>query len=145
MPKLSSAIVARHRRNPLSIAFGLLLRFMKRLVLILIMLIVPLQSVWAAASAYCTHEADAATGHFGHHSHQHGAGKADGEPDQNSPAGKAVDNDCGLCHLGHCSFLNTQTRLGLVEAKASPILSTQRLGLSDITARPERPNWPLLA
>lgn len=122
---------------------------MKRLVLILIMLIVPLQSVWAAVSAYCAHEADAATGHFGHHSHQHGALKADAESDQDSSAGKVIDkdkdNDCGLCHLGHGSFLNTQTRLGLVDANASPILSTQRLGLSDITARPERPNWPSLA
>lgn len=109
------------------------------------MLIVPLQSVWAAASAYCTHEADAATGHFGHHSHQHGGVKVDAEPGQDSPAGMALDKDCGLCHLGYCPFSHTQTRLGPGDVSASPILSTQRLGLSDITARPERPNWPLLA
>ena len=110
-----------------------------------LLMFLPLQSVWAAASAYCTHEADAATGHFGHHSHQHGGVKIDGESDQESPAGKAVDKDCGLCHLGHCSFVNTQIKLSLVDANASAALSAQRLGLSDIATRPERPNWPSLA
>jgi hypothetical protein len=79
-------------------------QLVKRLVLILFILFLPLQSVWAATSAYCTHEADAATGHVGHHSHQHGGVKIDGETDQESPAGKTVDNDCGLCISGTAHF-----------------------------------------
>lgn len=52
---------------------------MRRFFLILLVMLLPLQSVWAAAAAYCGHEQrPAAQWHLGHHQHQHrGDGKAE--------------------------------------------------------------------
>ena len=42
---------------------------MRRLLFLLILVCLPLQSIWAAAASYCGHEAPAAAMHFGHHQH----------------------------------------------------------------------------
>lgn len=74
-----------------------------RLLLIVVMVLLPLQMVWAAAAPYCGHEARlAAKKHFGHHEHQHEASPADpaaAEADSGDEAG-AQHPDCQNCHLG---------------------------------------------
>lgn len=59
------------------------------------MVLLPFQSVWAAAAPYCAHEsAPQAAAHFGHHVHQHAGSAADA-----SVAG-GYHADCDACNLG---------------------------------------------
>lgn len=118
---------------------------MKHFLLFLFVVLLPLQSVWAASSAYCAHEADFASQHIGHHSHKHAEGTADDETDEGSPSAKTTHNDCGLCHFGHCSYISSKIKLNLIDSNASPAGSALRLSLADIVTRPERPNWLSLA
>ncbi len=77
---------------------------MTRRFLVLLMLLVPLQLSWAAVSAYCEHETEAASHHVGHHEHQHQSdqpGTGD-DPGADSKFGK-FDADCGVCHAS-CSM-----------------------------------------
>lgn len=75
---------------------------MRRWLLVLLMLFLPLQFSWAVAATYCTHEpSGAATGHFGHHEHHHPA-SGDLSKDGSAKLAKAVDSDCEVCHLGAC-------------------------------------------
>jgi hypothetical protein len=78
---------------------------MRRCVLVLMLVLLPLQWSWAAVGSVCAHEPDGQ--HFGHHLHQH-AGEADAHVDDEggeSPAGGAGDGaslgahpDCHSCH-----------------------------------------------
>ena len=75
---------------------------MKRFFVILLMLILPLQFSFAAASAYCADEANVAVEHYGHHAH-------DGEqlsPDPDTTKKTPKNSECGACHLG-CAKLQT--------------------------------------
>ncbi len=68
---------------------------MKRWLLILLMLVLPLQMSFAAVAPYCAHEEGAAAQHVGHHSHTHQA--ADGQ-DQHQNQLPGADLDCDYCH-----------------------------------------------
>ena len=57
----------------------------------------PLQSVWAAAADYCSHEAAPGAVHFRHHVHQHQE-DGDGGKAGTSPAKTASDTDCHAYH-----------------------------------------------
>jgi hypothetical protein len=73
---------------------------MKRALLILLMLLLPLQFSFAAASAYCADETVKNAEHFGHHEHN-GAElmkKAEVHSDTNSIEKSAGDSDCHFCH-----------------------------------------------
>lgn len=80
---------------------------MRRLVLIFMMCLLPLQWSWAAAARVCEHEQTAA--HFGHHEHRHGG-------DADAPAGEAsasanealqLHPDCHTCHGIGVAYLPT--------------------------------------
>ncbi|MEJ8850211.1 hypothetical protein [Variovorax rhizosphaerae] len=75
---------------------------MRRLLLVFLMLLMPLQSVWSAAASVCAHEqVNAATRHFGHHDPHHGdvaTAKASPDATGDEQAGeqgviKAMDTD----------------------------------------------------
>jgi hypothetical protein len=68
---------------------------MKRLILIILLVLVPLQFAWAAVGAYCQHEEGSNSFHFGHHAHTHQA-KRDA-PDSSTKINKA-HLDCNSCH-----------------------------------------------
>ena len=85
---------------------------MRRLFLILLLAILPVQYVWSAAAAYCGHEQEK-TQHFGHHAHEHnsqassqdgdgdgdGDGRLEGDGGKGKLPGKAkVHADCAVCH-----------------------------------------------
>lgn len=71
---------------------------MKRFVAILILLIMPLQVVFAAAAEYCEVEKPGSGQHFGHHAHATDSDQSDtGGKDGKSKTG---DSNCGFCHLG---------------------------------------------
>lgn len=112
---------------------------MKRLVVLLLMLVLPLQIAWAAAGSYCTHEQSSATQHFGHHAHVHQA-----QPDDtDSEAPLQQHPDCNSCHAVTFSVLDAGVKL--------PDMSPPRAALpkqvsplpSAPPGEPERPKWYL--
>ncbi|MBC7994850.1 MAG: hypothetical protein H7Z15_16585, partial [Rhizobacter sp.] len=84
---------------------------MRRLLVIVLLALLPLQFSWAAVASYCGHETEIGAGHVGHHEHEH-HGDVSGvaaDASQDADADKApgaMDLDCGHCH-GHCSVMLT--------------------------------------
>ena len=121
---------------------------MRRLLLILILLCLPLQSIWAAAASYCGHEAAAAGAtHFGHHQHL-GHDDTNGD-EQAADAGSArtagTDLDCHVCH-GMGSAVHAQPLAAALRLSAmGPAPFVLPLLRAPTPLRPERPNWPSLA
>lgn len=110
----------------------------KRLAFILFALILPLQSVWAAASAYCQHEQGTATQHFGHHAHQHQAA------DQDDSGGADSSNfhaDCGFCHLGGVGVVTSSPDLPFSATASQAVSPDSDFLLSIFLEGPERPKW----
>lgn len=100
---------------------------MRRFLLIVLMLVLPLQWSWAAAASLCGHEGAPAARHFGHHQHEHHGAAAGHDAGKGSKAGKsegadkkaglgslAADPDCGVCHGLGAAFL------AAVDAQAPP-------------------------
>ena len=113
---------------------------MKKLLLIFLLALFPLQASWAAVAVYCQHEAGQAAKHFGHHDHKHEASSAD----KSDPSGKAaagLDLDCASCNAGHVQPLMAQTA-SLPTASAPPPALWRSLSYRSIAASlPEKPNW----
>lgn len=118
---------------------------LRRLVLILMLALLPLQWTWAAAASVCQHEEIVATAdgslpspHFGHHVHQH---QGDEEAGPNE-----LDLDCPSCHLGTPALLmprlDPQPPL-LAAHVATPYQRFITAGLPERLIRP--PHSPLLA
>jgi len=76
----------------------------KKLILIFLLLVVPLQFSWAAAGAYCQHEQGTSSFHFGHHAHSH---QAKHDADDGKGKLNKVHLDCSSCHAtGNVIFLD---------------------------------------
>ncbi|MCE1250424.1 MAG: hypothetical protein LWW82_06810 [Comamonadaceae bacterium] len=123
---------------------------MRRLFLLVLLAFLPLQSIWAAAAGYCSHEQAPAAVHFGHHGHPHHGAAADtdgahggGTPGKIAQVG--ADLDCHSCHgsanAPHQQADATPLRLG-AHLPAAPLLPPLR---APAPLRPERPNWHRLA
>lgn len=68
----------------------------RRLVLVFMMCLLPLQWSWAAAASVCQHESSGKA-HFGHHEHQHA--HTGEHADGSSHDGPAAEHpDCQVCH-----------------------------------------------
>ena len=112
---------------------------MKKLLLLLIVLLVPYQATWAAASAYCEHEHGAAAHHFGHHTHQHHAGNAGSSSTDSSGT---LHGDCGYCHLGGACAVTVGVDLAPTPSSVSVAISPPDSSPpSALLERPERPKW----
>ncbi|ODU57073.1 MAG: hypothetical protein ABT02_18465 [Comamonadaceae bacterium SCN 68-20] len=112
---------------------------MRRLVLICMMLLLPIQWTWAAAAAYCAHESSAAARHIGHHEHVHKASAAEGSKKASIAAG-ALDLDCDYCHLSAAQWLPAlHDVLPPAMGAVSPLEDPLRVG-SHIGSGPERPD-----
>ena len=70
---------------------------MRRVIVYLLLIVLPLQFTWVAASGYCAHETGVAAEHFGHHDHKH-SGTA--HATEQSKAGSMTHADCDMCHFG---------------------------------------------
>jgi hypothetical protein len=116
---------------------------MRRLFVIFLLVLLPLQLSWASVAAYCEHETDAQAQHFGHHDHQHQASQDQGNADGKLSGG--IDNDCGACHAG-CGVAILGDIAITPAYLATKVVADYRTVLSlyplDI---PERPNWVALA
>lgn len=123
---------------------------MRRFVALLLLVLLPLQAVWAAAAPYCQHEGGAASQHIGHHQpeHQHATGfdapDGHGAPGDQGSDANSTHSDCHVCHSG--TVLAHEVRL--VRAMSASMLPVPALtqGLpKPPTERPERPKWAALA
>lgn len=121
---------------------------MRRWIALLLLVLLPLQAVWAAAAPYCQHEGDPAPQHIGHHQPEHGphAPHADPAPDETGDASPGSDahSDCHVCHGGTVLPHVVET----VQWAAGPSLpdpEPARGQPAPPSERPERPKWPVLA
>lgn len=112
----------------------------KRLILILFVIMLPLQNTWAAVSAYCLHEQQSlpSSHHMGHHDHEH----HDASSEQGtSNSGGFQDDDCHHCHVTSAAIIS--------EGLSPPALDMNRHSFPAATSalpllvpdKPERPKW----
>ncbi|MET3133552.1 cytochrome c553 [Oxalobacteraceae bacterium GrIS 1.11] len=115
---------------------------MKKFFLILLMIVLPLQMSWAAASAYCQHEEGQSARHLGHHSHQHQA-KAEAKAEQPpaKQAGGQVHSDCHFCHAMGVAALPAISGLATLSPGSLAIAAAPSFYSSHIPDGPKRPNW----
>lgn len=118
-----------------------IVRTVKKYLLILLMLILPVQYAWSAAAVYCQHEQNSPF-HFGHHAHQH---KVKSEESGSHGKVKMADTDCEYCHMfSHAFFIPFDTR-PMAPIEQSYAWPNTISYTSHIPQRPPRPNWSLVA
>lgn len=131
---------------------------MRRLLLVFLAILLPLQFAWAGAAAYCAHEgaptaahevggvgvvqATARTWHFGHHSHVH-------HGDDHAAGGKTVklpDADCAACHFPGSHGVFAEVRMPADYRFTTLRYQAHPHAFGSIPAPvPDRPQWPRLA
>ena len=116
---------------------------MKRLFLIILLAVLPLQISWAAVAVYCGHEQGKAGQHFGHHDDEHKAFSAKPDPDK-QPGKFNLGHD--HCHMsGFLGFLNEAVAHIPVPPTLPSLRFDERIRSSLALDRPERPKWRALA
>jgi hypothetical protein len=117
---------------------------MRRVLVLLVTFLLPLQFAWGALAGYCQHESGAASRHFGHHEHVHKAPHSHGA-DQHGAAWDQ-DNDCGTCHAaGMAALTGTPEATPIFLADSAPVQALRPRAPSPPRAEPERPKWAGLA
>jgi hypothetical protein len=114
---------------------------MRRRLLLILILLLPLQLSWAAVASYCQNDSAQTRTHFGHHEHQSGKKSAAGK-DHGTKSLADNDTECGLCHLSCCKSVTTYSQLKLpvdFSLAASPLPPSYFS--SHIAEGPEKPNW----
>jgi hypothetical protein len=118
---------------------------MRRLVVFLL-LIVPLQLSWAAVSAYCEHETEAASHHVGHHEHKHQSEQPSKGHDPGADSkSSSFDADCGVCHAGGSMAMFDGIALSHLADPDVVFVRPSTFHLTLFTSKPERPKWLGLA
>ena len=111
---------------------------MRKILIILALLALSIQTSYATVAAYC-HEERIATSHAAHHEHEEVAISA------SSSDSASYDFDCGVCHLAHSPALNSTFSISIT----STIFHYDDIRvdfLVDVSpAPPEKPNWLALA
>lgn len=128
---------------------------MRRLLLTFLLVFLPLQSIWAAASPYCGHEAAPQASHFGHHAHDHHGdaaaaqtqpSSADETPDHKALTTTATaDMDCHACHGAGSGMALSATGQAIVVSLGAPAALVAPAWVHPPLTRPERPKWSVLA
>lgn len=105
----------------------------------LLLVLVTLQSAWAAAAAYCAHEPDAAAVHPGHHSPMQPV--RSGADDATTANAAVIGVDCEACRGSPASLQSSPPALPAAPA-ASPLRAPRlRMPASAIARLPDRPPW----
>lgn len=120
---------------------------MRRWLAILMLVLLPLQSSWAAVAAYCGHENGQQARHLGHHEHRHAdqakVGNDSAPADRSAPSG--FDFDCGHCH-GTCADVPAPADgLSLIALVSHPGTTIKGALRTLAQNPPERPQWLRLA
>lgn len=80
---------------------------MRRWVSLLLLIMLPLQSNWAALSAFCQHEQGVQANHIGHHLHQHSDSHEATEASDQQQSHKhitSIHGDCSSCLISLLSL-----------------------------------------
>jgi hypothetical protein len=118
---------------------GTLRPMIKRLAIILLMVLLPLQAAWGVVGGYCLHqEREADRQHFGHHVHQH---QATDQDDADGTTTSSSDADCSLCHLGCVGVVTSAVEILLFTPTSWAASPLNRLIFAVFLQGPERPNW----
>jgi hypothetical protein len=115
---------------------------MRRWLLLLLLIAMPFQTVWAGAAQYCAHENSIeAKKHLGHHEHRHQVDVGPGVAvDADAGSAPTYDPDCGICQLGASVSLTASVLVVVAEPTTSrPGAPPQRF-LSHVPDGPERPD-----
>ena len=114
----------------------------KKLLVIFLLVLLPIQFCWAVAAAYCQHEQGTTT-HFGHHEHKHEAAQSDDDGSQNSLGTVQAHADCVSCH----GTMAAITLIALPLQPYVPAVIADDFNVVTIKTispdRPERPKWAL--
>ena len=116
---------------------------MRRLLVLVFALLLPLQLAWGVAAAYCQHESPTtqSAAHFGHHEHVH-------HGELKKPAGTklVIDNDCGACHGSGTAALSVVVSVTDAMQTMERAAASLPLGHpSPPGGPPDRPQWISLA
>jgi hypothetical protein len=115
----------------------------KKILLILLLTILPIQYAWSMAAVYCQHEQGTTT-HFGHHGHQHQAQVGD-DTDDGKPAKSKVHGDCEVCHHAVQASVLDDSNVAAPATGYRYAAPVSPQYLSYIAEGPPRPNWLLVA
>jgi hypothetical protein len=115
---------------------------MRRWLIYVLIVLMPVQLTWAAAAPYCGHETTAAAAdHVGHHEHQHDASLDVSPPaDDGAAAAPVLDSDCAFCHLG--ASASVPAVIDAIALAPAFVFTIARVSayLSHIPTPPERPD-----
>ena len=106
---------------------------MRRLLLLLLLLAVPLQISWAAVSGYCEYEREGTARHFGHHEHHKDHGGMTGSLAK-------LHHDCSH-HAGAVAIIAESAEMSAVTSAVPVLVHSPLPPLSLLPERPERPKW----
>ena len=111
-----------------------------------LLVLLPLQSMWAVAASYCAHQQDTSSHHFGHHEHRHAGAKAEPGPSADAASTAAGgDVDCPACHL-LCAQVVPAFAISVVAPVPDRWFARARPGPGVLVRSAiERPNWNGLA
>jgi hypothetical protein len=122
---------------------------MRRWLLVLLLVLLPLQFSWAAVAIYCGHETGVAADHVGHHNHaphDHG-GKAAGPGGEGKTDGSSTNAssfDCGHCHSYSVSMVHVPSLIEPLPLDGAPSGRGDTSWAEHVPAQPERPKWDRL-
>ncbi|NKQ13263.1 MULTISPECIES: hypothetical protein [Pseudomonadaceae] len=114
--------------------------WMRKIVLLLLLALFPLQSSWAVVSTSCRHEDGSAANHLGHHEHSHESLGADEEGSSKAAKKISLDGDC----VFHGDHIKPLIRKGISPGSVLSISLKPFSSASYASAeagRPEKPNW----
>lgn len=111
---------------------------MRRLLVLIMLCLLPLQISWAAVANYCGHEQDKTAQHFGHHGDEHTV--SSDIPDDGAQAGKSNPTH-DHCHLSCFMGILSASHLPAIDFSQPSLHCDNRFPSSLAPDKPERPKW----
>ncbi len=111
---------------------------MRKILIILALLALSIQTSYATVSAYCQEERAAAS-HVSHHEHEEPANIA------SASDSTSYDSDCGVCHLAHSPALHSTFTISIATTIFHYEDARVEFLVNISPPPPEKPNWLALA
>ncbi len=116
------------------------IKAVRKFFFLVLLLILPVQFAWAAATGYCRHETGEAAKHFGHHEHQHRTAQDGVSKDSEAPSSLGADSDCGVCQLSAAQLVPSTKAVIAITSAEPPRFACGARYDSYIPSGPERPD-----
>lgn len=107
---------------------------MRKILIILALLALSIQTSYAMVAAYCQEERIAAS-HAAHHEHEEVASST------SSSDSASYDSDCGVCHLAHSPALHSTFTISIATTIFHYEDARVEFLVNISPPRPEKPNW----